>query len=365
MAFNLVKCDFCGVCLEKCHFSKFTKKEAAEEIRKLIRNEPTRITDECVTCFACNEYCPTGANPFDLILRRVEERGYTCTPALRKIVEVTDTWQMSPNSVIRGRPDRPVMDVCTFYEWIPGFYEGQLFEGATFLIGGAFEGGIYWEHVGIESQFKNMLQTKADNITRVIGCRDVVILHDDCYAAFTTKAMEYGINIPWRPVHQAEYYRDYLKAHKDKIKKLNMKIAYQLPCASHFTTWENEWIDEVMELIGCERVKRTYDRDNQICCGSIVGPRQGPEASLKLRKANVEDAKKAGAEAFIVHCPMCAINMRNIANDAGMKPLMLGQLVSLGLGEELHGPPAGLGDDRGFILGATKILSGEAIQPPF
>jgi len=219
--------------------------------------------------------------------------------------------------------------------------------------------------VGKGSVFKEWLPKKADNISRVIGAREVVFTHDDCYAAFTTKAMEMGVNISFKPIHQSEYYRDYLRTHKDKIRKLNMKVAYQMPCASHYTPWVNEWIDEVMELIGCQRVKRAYDRDNQICCGSIVGPRQGPDASLRIRKANIEDAKKAEAKAFIVHCPLCALNLRKMANEAGMKPYMLAQLVSLALGEEIPGPGAGLGDDRGFIIEATKILSGEVEQPPF
>lgn len=359
MGFNLAKCNFCGICLERCHYTKFTKEECAEEIRKLIRNEPTRITDECITCYACNEYCPTGANPCDLILMRMEERGYAAPPTFRHIIEGSDSEEFAPTSVIWGETGKPIIHACSFYEWIPNLYEGQLFEGATFLIGGNFVCRIYWEHAGKQSVFKEWLPKKVENIAKVAGGKEVVMMHDDCYAAFTTKAMEWGINVPFKPVHHAEYLLDYLKTHTDKIRKLDMKVAYQLPCASHYTPWQNEWIDEIMKLIGCERVKRTYDYDNRLCCGTMVAVRQGKEASLKIKRTNIEDAKAAGAEAFILQCPLCALSLRDMVKEAGMEPYILAQLVSLALGEKLPVPGAGLGDDRDFIVGAAKVLSGE------
>lgn len=362
IVFNLAKCNFCGICLERCHYSEFTKEQCAEEIRKLIKGEPTRITEECVTCFACNLYCPTGANPSDLIQRRMEEQGYVVAPTFRHIIEESDSEEFAPTRVIWGETGKPIIHACTFYEWIPHYYEGQLFEGATFLIGGHFACRLYWEHSARQSVFKECLPKKVENIARVAGGREVVMMHDDCYSAFTTKAMEWGINVPFKPVHQAEYFLGYLKAHKAQIKKLNLKVAYHLPCASNYTPWQNEWIDEIMELIGCERVKRTYDRDNHLCCGTVVASRHGKEASIRTRRANIEDAKAAGAEAFILQCPLCALNLRDMAKEAGMEPYMLAQLCSLALGEKPAGPGAGLGDDRGWLKIPIGILTGEITQ---
>jgi Fe-S oxidoreductase len=362
MGFNLQKCNFCGICLERCHYSKFTKEECAEEIRKLIKGEPARITDVCVTCSACNEYCPTGANPYDLILRRIEERGYEAAPAFRHITEGVDSEELSPTKVIWGEPDKPILHTCTFYEWIPHLYDRQLFKGTTLMIGGHFACRLYFEHLGRQSVFKEYLPKRVENVARVAGNREVVMMHDDCYSAFTTRAMDWGINVPFKVVHQSEYLRDYLKAHKAQIKKLNTKIAYHQPCASHYTPWQNEWIDEVMELIGCERVKRTYDRDNQICCGAVVASRQGLEVTKKIRKANIEDAKAAGAEAFVMQCPLCAVNLRDGTKAAGMEPYMLPQLCSLALGEKLPGPGAGLGDDRAWIQTPLKVVRGQITQ---
>lgn len=360
MGFSLQKCNFCGVCLERCHYTEYTLKESAEEIKRLIDGQPAQITDTCCTCGACNEYCPTGANPYDLIQRRMEERGFETTSAMRRIIELSDAEELAPTRVLWGEADKPLIHACSFYDWIPNFYDRKVFEGATIMMGGTFATRLYWEHIGKQSVFKEALPQKVENIARVAAGREVVTMHDDCYAALTTRAMDWNINVPFKVTHQAEYLRDYLREHSAEVRKLNMKVAYHLPCAAHYAPWQNEWIDEVMDLIGCERVKRTYDRDNSICCGCQVAPRRGVELAGEVRMANIEDAKAAEAEAIIFQCPLCAINLREEAKAAGLEPYMLPQLCSMAVGDELPaGVGAGLGDSRAWIQSPIKLVKGE------
>lgn len=360
MGFNLAKCNFCGICLERCHYSEFTREECALELKKLIKGEPTRITKECITCYGCNEYCPTGANPSDLILRRMEEQGFEVSPVFLHSIQTGDAPDHCPTKVIWGEIGKPIVHTCEFHDLIPHYYEGPLFQGVTFMHGGDFSSRLYWEHIAKVSVFKEWLPKKVENVSRVTGGKEVVLMHDDCYAAFTTKAMDWGVNIPFIPVHHSEYCLSFLKANKSRIKKLNLKVAYQLPCASNYTPWQNAWIDEVMELIGCERVKRKYDRDNKICCGLMVAQKYGKERALEVKKKNIEDAKTAGADIFALQCPICALNLREVADKAGMKPYMLAQLCNLALGWNFSGYGAGLGDDREGVRVMTKIVAGGA-----
>jgi len=48
-------------------------KKAAADIKNLLEGKPADILGKCVTCCACREYCPTGADPFDLILKAMEK----------------------------------------------------------------------------------------------------------------------------------------------------------------------------------------------------------------------------------------------------------------------------------------------------
>lgn len=358
MAFDETKCDLCGQCLERCQHSPHSHEEASEAIKLLMADRTCRILDECVTCWACDTYCPTGANPSNLLLQRMEMRGYECSPALVKVVELHDSPQRAPSEVVLGDADKPVISLCTYRDRIPNLFQGQLFEQATLLIGGEFETMLVREHVAQVTRFQEGLPQKIRNIEQVAGTRSVVFMHDDCYASVTTKAQEYGISVSFKPIHQAEYFLDYLKAHQTQITQLNKKVAYHLPCAVHYIPWIDQWIDDILEMIGCERVARVYDRNNQTCCGGIVGPRQGEAANLRIRRQNIEDAKAHGAELFIMHCFPCAIGLRKMAYDAGMQPYMLTELVRIALGEKLHGLGAGLGDSRESIRIFEEIISG-------
>ena len=71
--FDETRCDRCGECLVRCLYVDYDKERAASEIDELIAGRPAPILSACVTCFACNEYCPTDARPFDLILERQEQ----------------------------------------------------------------------------------------------------------------------------------------------------------------------------------------------------------------------------------------------------------------------------------------------------
>src|SRR3989304_4536328 len=75
MAFLAARCAFCGECPARCPYIDYDKERAAFEMKSLVAGEEAPILASCVTCFACNEICPTGARPFDLILERQEQFG--------------------------------------------------------------------------------------------------------------------------------------------------------------------------------------------------------------------------------------------------------------------------------------------------
>ena len=57
------RCDLCGDCLVRCLYVDYDQERAAFEIEELIAGRPAPILSACITCFACNEYCPTGRPP--------------------------------------------------------------------------------------------------------------------------------------------------------------------------------------------------------------------------------------------------------------------------------------------------------------
>ena len=334
--FHEAECDFCGECLNLCRHMDFDRESGSREFRKLVRGEKVAWLKDCVTCIACNEYCPKGARPFDLILKRLEEAGDFTERALRD--------QMAERFKPEGEP-RPVepkdraMSICVMQGNMPWAIQGQLFETMPLLKGKHYFCNVLFAHMGDESVMLNRLQAMVDNLAKS-GAKEIVFVHDDCYAVLKGIAPEYGIKVPFRPVHVFEYLRDYLKENKGKVRKLNMKVAYQRPCASRYTPEKDYLADEIFDLIGLERVKRQYDGIDAICCGvEVAGP------GLKLfprgknfepfREKNIKDAKDHGAEAMVYLCAMCFATLNNKVREAGMKNFMISDVCRLALGEKL------------------------------
>ncbi len=334
--FHEEKCDFCGECLGRCHYLPFDSEEGGRELKKLATDEKVGWLKDCVTCIACNEYCPSGARPFDLILSRMEEAGDFTDRALRE--------QMAERFKPEGEP-RPVaardrvMSICVMQGNMPWAIQGQLFETMPLLKGKHYFCNVLFAHMGDESIMRERLKAMVDNLAKS-GAKEIVFVHDDCYAVLKGIAPEYGIKIPFRAVHLFEFLRDYLKENKDKLTKLNMKVAYQRPCASRYSPEKEYLLDEIFDLIGVERVKRQYDGISAICCGvEVAGP------SLKLfprgknfdpfREKNIKDAKDSGAEAMVYLCAMCFATLNKKVREAGMKNLMISDICRLALGEKL------------------------------
>jgi Fe-S oxidoreductase len=344
LMFDKEKCTLCGECLMKCAYLAYPEEKAKEEFRKLIEGKPTPVTSDCITCCACNMYCPERANPFDLINQRQEE-----TETYRVTDEALNTMSMAsqlPSKIVKGNPGRPVLNLCTVGEFLPGVIEGQLFDGLTITKGGAYFCHIGWIHLGKPSKVRENAARFVDNLGSVVkevGAKEVICFHDDCYALLANKAEEYGIKVPFETVHIIEYMRDYCKTHGNKVKKLNMKIAYQQPCASRYTFGKNEILDDLFRLIGVERVPREYDGMYSLCCGGSQGAKVDTtkEEVEKWRTKNIMDSKRRGAEAMVFLCPLCTLSLRSRAKARGLEPYILSNLVRLALGEELKMGGAG------------------------
>lgn len=328
------KCTLCGECLVRCPYIAAPLDEAKKEFAALVNGDASSVTSRCVTCAACNMFCPEGANPFDLI-NDLQERTGTFRVAEQSLA-VMGIAPTLPSQVTNGTPGRPAINLCAVGDMIPGVIEGALFEGLTQIKGGDYFCYVGWIHVGKPSMVADHADSFVKNLAAT-GAKEVICYHDDCYAVLAHKAKEFDISVPFKVTHIIEYLRDYVKEHAGRVRKLNMKIAYQQPCASRYTFEKDAVLDDLFGRIGVTRVARRYDRMDALCCGAaLAGMKEIPrETTEEWRMKNITDAKEAGAEAMVYLCPMCALNLRNRARAQGLEPYMLSNLVRLALGEEL------------------------------
>ncbi len=328
--FDVYKCDSCGDCLVRCQYVDYNRDKAVAEINALIQGKDAEILSECVTCMACNEYCTRGANPYDLIVRLQEEKDIL--PISEDRLKALPQVEKTPDRVAEGDPDKPALSLCVLKNRFPdGAFQGEIFDGLTIVEGGRYFCYILYLHAARESYFKKNVQKFVDSLAS-LNKKQIVLLHDDCYTTATTKAREYGIIVPFRPVHIIEYLINYLKKNADRITRLNKKIAYQRPCISRYTPEKEPMLDELFELIGVQRLPRKYDRQDALCCGGLF-MEKSPELGLKVQDKNITDALGYGAEAMVMLCPICWSRLNQPCRERGLSPVYLTNLCRMALGE--------------------------------
>ena len=321
-------CDFCGDCLVECQWMDVEREQAVQWVKDMIAGRETPAVQNCITCYACNEICPHDAAPFDLIADLQEKSG-KLTP--REHVEAHEAkLSFSGELKIDTEGADRIMSVCVF-----GRTDGHLIQGRLYdlpQVGGRpFFCWLLFGHMAAVSIQEKHAREMVDRLAAT-KAGEIVCFHDDCYAMLAKLAPEYGIEVPFRPIHLSEYLVEYVKQHQDKITPLNLELAYQRPCASRHTPEKEHFIDELFELVGVKRVERKYDRKNAMCCAGvklILGKGDPKPDQVK----NLEDAKNAGAKGLVCLCPMCIHSLSGTAGELGLPLVFLGDMVRMALGE--------------------------------
>lgn len=326
------RCDFCGDCLAKCPYMDFDQQQGAREFEKLVKGEPVDWLKRCITCFACNETCPCQARPFDLIVKRMEQQGNYVDPNLLAALQTrfTARGDFQPPDV-----KSPVLALCTIEAVMPWAFQGQLFDGLDIVKGRHYFCNVLFPHLGNESILRSGIKPLVDKYAG-LNVEEIIFAHDDCYSLMVDAVPQYGVELPFRPVHIFEYLLRYLRDHPDRITPLHWKVAYQRPCASRLSPAKEGLLDDIFALIRVERVERRYDRLNALCCGqALKGFMQRGEKYPAFQALNIRDAKDHNAQAMAFLCPMCLDALGSSCRDAGMETLMVSDLCRLALGETL------------------------------
>jgi len=331
------KCTLCGDCLVKCRYVNYDKDKAIAEIKLLMEGKDAEILSRCTTCMACMDYCPTRADPADLIFKMQEKVGTSPIVLVGKsaceaLVRVFEDGE-DPEQLIPGDPDKPVLslDVFRFDNFPEGTFDSQLFKGMTLVRGGQYNSLVGYVHMGGASVVEKYGQRVLDNLAR-LG-KDIVYIHNEGFVLAHVKAKEYGFKVPFRHMHLFEYLRNYLRDHKSSITRLGKKIAYHANCGTRWVPEYDVFLDEVFELVGVERPKREYERSNALCCSAPL-IYTNRELAIDVQKKNFEDAIACGADAMISSCPICYGVLRRPSTQFNLPSIFITDLCRMALGEK-------------------------------
>ena len=293
------------------------------------------LTDVLMSANACIQYCPTGADPANLIYKMQEKFGSSLSVSFKLFTDsVIKTFEQGGRDVqvIEGDPGKPALsfDSFTFSRFPEGTLESGMFNGMTAVRGRKYVSLVGMAHMGGESPAERYGRKVIDAFAE-LG-KDIVYIHNEGYILAHVKAGELGIDVPCKYTHLFEYMRDYLLGNLNGITRLNKRVAYRPNCAVRWLPEQDVWLDEIFGLIGVQHVSRKYEGVNALCCG---GPALlvNRDLALTIQGDNIRDAMDNHAEALITVCPMCDTVMRGETTKAGLPQIFITDLCRMALGE--------------------------------
>jgi Fe-S oxidoreductase len=333
LAFDPDRCFNCDSyeCLIKCKYLNYDFERAKQERIKLAKGEYTKLLEECVTCYACEEYCPYGNHPFYRIVELQEEFEVNVAPIpiTKQLVRMYAPKEkdLSRITQVGGR----ALSLCLFPD-LKSNLKSKLFEGLPVILGRQVFCNLVYLHFAKPSTIHERAQQTIENISKY-GVKELVCFHDECYGFFNSYAKAYGLEVPFKTIHLFEYLYETLKEKEDELRKLNLKVAYQRPCSNRLSPGTDEILDKIFELIGVERVEREHDRENALCCGAVFRMQGRDELADDVQKRNIQDMVNSKANFAVFNCPMCYVTLGEYVAKKGLMPLLISDLCRLALGE--------------------------------
>jgi Fe-S oxidoreductase len=319
-------------CLVKCQYTDLDTDEAKVEMTKIIKGEDSSVLQDCVTCYGCEEYCKRGNHPFYLITDMREQKGILTSPRA-----ITRQWINIGEPRGKYQLGDIKAEVLSF-GFMPELLElvqGRLFDDVmpSYVFGQEFFCNVVYIHFANTSIIKERLPLVIDNF-RKLGVQEVICMHDECYGSFASLAPAYGIEVPFKPIHYFEYLFKRLKELAQEIRPLRIKVAYQRPCSSRLSPEKHHFVEDIMDLIGVDLVERTYQGENALCCGDVLGMIFGYDLRNDVQKRNIDDMVEYGAEYCVFNCPACQNALAIKVAKKGIKPIHIIDLCRMALGEK-------------------------------
>lgn len=325
---NCPTCD----CLVKCQYMDFELTEARAEKEKILNGLDSKVLSDCVSCYACEEYCPSANHPFYQIVERQEEKGVLPVPI--PLTKQQVRMMQARGTITPASVSAPVINMC-YFPMLTGCVRGKLYENASVIVGSDIFCNIMWLHFGKNSVIRERLPRMIDNIwdfyLKDSGVDELVCFHDECYGTYTQLAPAFGIDVPFKSIHLFEYLAKKLDELKDQVKPIGAKVAYQRPCSNRLVPETRHWVDEIFQKIGVERAERQYDRENALCCGQVFRAQQREELADDIQQRNLDDMQQAGAAYCVFNCPACMFTLADAVAERGIFPILMSDLCQIAL----------------------------------
>lgn len=334
MKFHPDRCDRCGRCLVGCPELSMEEGAARRAIGELIeggRGKGAReVLSACSSCLTCNTICPTGADPYFLVLSRwgrlYEERG---APPIYRFVcpNRTDNIWSNLSSLAstdeRARfarwrdnvahpGERPLI-LGNYAHLFPHITDSPLFDGFTLVDPvGHWEAGAYLTQAGYLSEVGKIARVVKDYFDG-LGDREVFVL-TDAVRLLLTRFIPGHFGIVYTPRFRS--FVDWL-SRSIREKRIPLRERVDLTLAVHDSCYAKadgaslyDPVREILSSTGARVVELPHNRERSYCCGFGRGAADIPKAAIPfeimkgaIRK--IREAEEVSADGLVTYCTGC------------------------------------------------------------
>lgn len=393
VAWHAYACAQCGYCVRTCdqfygrgwesqspRGKWFWLKEYLEGREELDQRQVNTFL-VCTTCEFCNVRCQLDLpiEPSWMKLRNtlVKEKGFMTFPpfymmaaAARKERNIwagyahdRDNWVPDElKSKIKDKAEIAYFAGCT-----ASYVEQDIAKASATLLDRA---GVEFTYLGkdeaccgipmlVSGQWDVFEEIMQHNIAKMKEkeAKTVVTSCPACWLVWHTLYPEWakkrGIDYPFETKHYSEILAEKIKSGELKFTNpVNMKVTFHDSCHIGRAGGVYEPPRELIKAIpGVEFVEMEHNRENGLCCGSVLTLVGEPEVAPKIGDERLSEAEKAGAEALLALCPCCQFQLRVTADTVG-KDIPVKDLASFaakGLGYDFP-------DTTGQALGMWAVF---------
>lgn len=320
--------------MERCEYMDLDLKQAIIEKEKLISGEGSKLVlSKCISCYACNAFCPNAAHPYELILSYFYHRNQQKGLPKRALYFLP---QSDPNFRSYILPHLSSRDQAVLKQWknndpkekevlypgcnlltIPYLMNGKAFESLE--IAGDFNkccGEMYFR-MGlfhkVEEISKELTQYYADHKPR-----KMIFICPACYNMFeNVLPNQFGANFPF----EKELLTDWI------IRKIQSdEITISHPIEKTVTIHDScharvlgpkvmQSARELVSLLGMKIKEMEHNQEKGYCCGIAAGCTKFSAFDiLSASKKELKEASKTNAEELASYCTGCLITFELMGN---------------------------------------------------
>ncbi len=356
-------CAQCGYCTDTCtlymgfHWESASPRGKWYILRQYLKGNldlDQKMIDKflmCTTCKRCNPVCQVNLPIMELwdefrpIL--VNEMGFATYNAFQMMGESVK----SDHNIWAGRrsertnwypSDVQFEEKAEIAYWAgctASFVTTDTAENAVHILK---EGGVKFCNLGEDESccgtpmlvagkldtFEFIFRNNIENLIKR-GVKEVVISCPGCYMAFAHAypiwAKKLGYPYDFKLKHISEKTLELIQEGKLKFKNpVNKRVTWHDSCHIGRHSGIYDAPREALKSIpGIEYVEMKHNREDALCCGSVLTRIGDPPVADKLGGMRVQEAVDVKADALLATCPCCEVQLRASAKHEGINMKIL------------------------------------------